>query len=144
MAPAEERQPWIRRLRERLIDVLLHHPAELSEFLVGLMALVLGLVLVSVGSPISTDEESLWGGLALALFGLPQMAAAIHGRLILRHVSNLLGAFAALANTLRASRADVPLAFTFYSLLLVCCAFFLARTKLQLLMEPPRRPEGRW
>lgn len=140
----EARRPFLQRLRDRLVDVLLFHPAELSEFLVGFVALVLGVVMALVGSPVGPRGEALWGGIALALFGLPQMVAAIWGRLFWRHVSNMLGAFAALANVLRAAKADVPLAYTFYFLIFVCCLFFWGRTYMALIAKRPESKGARW
>ncbi|MEL6431183.1 MAG: hypothetical protein AAFU73_05305 [Planctomycetota bacterium] len=117
---------WLGRLRA----VLLEHPAELAEFLVGGFALGLGVVLTIWGAPLSPPPAAFWGGVALAAFGLPQMLAAVHGGLAARHASNVLGCFAALANLIRTVRAEVPVGIACYTLVFAACLFFWWRTTL--------------
>ena len=120
------------RAWDRVLHVLLFQDAELSEAIIGFFCLSVGIANAVFGSPWGTEAGDLWGGVALALFGVPQIAAAVHGGIVLRHSSNLLGCFAAIANTLRALDAEIPVAIVFYATVTTLCSFFILRTDVHL------------
>ncbi|MEO1695685.1 MAG: hypothetical protein AAFU73_00225 [Planctomycetota bacterium] len=82
--------------------MLLKHPGELAEFLVG--------------------------GFAFAVCGALQMFAAVAGTLTWRLGAKLVGCFAALANL--NVRAEAPIRITCYVLVFAACPFFCDRTEL--------------
>ena len=104
----------------------------------GMFCLTMGIANAVWGSPWGTDAGDLWGGIALALFGVPQICAAIHGGIGFRHASNLLGCFAALANTVRAAAAVVPVAIVLYATVTALCSFLILRTDVCLGIEQAR------
>ncbi len=134
---AQERL-WLERVRGRVVAVLLLHPAELAEFVVGLLAVTIGVSLQVHGAALGLASEAFWGGVALAAFGVPQMISAIHGSLMMRHASNMLGCYASLANLIRTTRDEVPFAMAFYLVLFVLCLFFWGRTHLARLEAASR------
>lgn len=122
----------LERAWDRALHVLLFQDAELSEAIIGFFCLSVGLANAVFGSPWGSASGDLWGGVALALFGVPQIAAAVHGGIAIRHASNLLGCFAACANTVRALDAAIPVAIVFYATVTALCSFFILRTDVHL------------
>ncbi len=120
------------RARDRALHLLLFQAAELSEAMIGFFCVSMGMAGAFFGSPWGTEAGNFWGGVALALFGVPQIAAAIHGNIALRHTSNLFGGFAAILNTVRAIEAAVPIAMVFYGTVTLMCSFFILRTDVHL------------
>ena len=112
----------------RLREVLLEHPAELAEFLVGGFALILGGALTLWHAREGFAPAAAWGGPALAGCGLPQMVATVHGSLTLRHAANFLGCFAGLANLIINVRAEAPIGITCHVFVFAACLFFWGRT----------------
>lgn len=126
----------LQRFRERAILVLVIHPAELAEFSVGLISLTAGLALTLEGNPAArVPWHATGGGILLAAFGLPQMIAAIHGQLRWRHISNVFGCTAALANFLRASYSDIHVAAAFFAAIFALCFWFWMRTAVQRFLQ---------
>lgn len=123
---------FLARVRDRSLHVLLFQDAELSEAMIGFFCVAVGLANAIYGSPWGTYSGDLWGGVVLALFGVPQIIAAIHGSILLRHASNLIGLLAALANVVRAYFAFVPVAIVFYATVAALCGFFILRTDVHL------------
>lgn len=133
MADGHETLTWWQWWKRQAAEVLWEHPVQLSEFLVGMLALGMGITLALAGSPAGSEGMNLAGGIAFALFGAPQMVSAVHGSVRWRHFSNVLGFFASVANLIRTTRAEVPIAMYFFLFCTLLCAFFWWRTHLDIL-----------
>lgn len=123
--------PWGRRLGERLHQVLLCHPGELTEVVVGIVGLAAGAAMALVEAAGGRLGPSLVGGVIVSALAALQVAAAIAGGERLRYAASIAGCAAALSNATRAVHLAAPFASAVFGALTVICLLLWVRLHIQ-------------